>query len=938
MAKFKPVSSQVNFPQLEEDILSYWKEKKIFERSVEERPEDKQYTFYDGPPFITGLPHYGSLLPSIAKDLFPRYKTMMGYRVRRVWGWDCHGLPAENKVEDKLGLKGKRDILDLGIDKFIEECRTYVSEVSAEWDWYIDHIGRWVDIKNAYKTMDLPYMESVMWAFKQIYDKGLIYKGWKSVLFCTRCSTQLSNFEIAMDNSYKDVEDDSVFIKFRLKDDPKTSIVAWTTTPWTLPANLALAVNDKERYVKVKVGEEFLIVAEKLAKTVLGEEPEEVTPINGSELVGLAYEPLYPWAKANENDYKVYAADFVSMEDGTGIVHIAPGFGEDDFEFGKEHKLSMIAHVDDEGKFTTEVEHFQGEYFKKANPLVTEDLKNRGLLLKEMKITHSYPFCYRCGTPLIYKAQQSWFLAVNEVKNHLLETNELINWVPKHMKTGRFKRGLESAPDWNLSRSRYWGSPIPVWECQCGEIFVPGSIQELEERSGRKIEDLHKPGIDEVTVKCEKCGKDVKRVPEVLDCWFESGSMPYGQLHYPFEHKQEFEDGFPADFITEYVAQTRGWFYSLHVIANALMNSNAFKNCVVTGVILGRDGRKMSKLFKNYPDPRELLEKYGGDALRVYLMSQPVMKGEDMNFSDDGVPDVTRGFLLILWNSYKFFVDYATVANWDCDTDQAKVRDQLTLMDRWILASLTQLVFDLHDAFNNYDTIAVTRLLRRFVVDDFSTWYIRRSRDRVGPTAEPADRNVALSVMYGVLVTLTKLAAPLIPFTTEAIYHNLTGGESVHLATYPEGDKSMIDHELIGDMYLLREIVEQGHAARKELGIKIRQPLANFTYRGRVKLKEEMEQVAAEELNVKRVTWESADERTVDFDTKVTEALKQEGEARELIRAIQQARKEAKTSLDEPVIAFAPNWPEAFEDMIKQQTLAKELRKADTVKVETLSS
>jgi isoleucyl-tRNA synthetase len=935
MAKFKDVPSNVNFPSLEEEIINFWKDNKIFEKSVDERPIDNAYTFYDGPPFITGMPHHGSLLPSIAKDVIPRYWTMKGKRVKRVWGWDCHGLPTENKVEEKLGLKSKRDIETIGIKRYITECYTYVQNVSQEWEWYIDHIGRWVDFKNAYKTMDLNYMETVMWVFAQIYKKGLIYKSNRTSLFCPRCSTPLSNFEIAMDNSYRMVEDPAISIKFKLKDSD-AYVLAWTTTPWTLPGNLALAVNQNETYTEIEYQNERLILAKARLEAVLdNNEYKVVREFPGSELLGLAYEPLYKFFNVSERDYHIYHGDFVSMEDGTGIVHIAPGFGEDDAELGKKENLSVIDHVDDEGKIISVVKPFADLFVKKADPVVIEDLKNRNLLFKEGKIIHSYPFCYRCGTPLIYKTQNAWFLNVQSLKPQMEKTNELINWVPEHIKHGRFGQGIASAPDWCLSRSRYWASPIPVWECECGERYVPESIKDLEERSGQKVTNLHKPDIDEVTITCQKCGRTVHRVPEVLDCWFESGSMPYAERHYPFENKEQFEKEFPADYIIEYIAQTRGWFYTLHVISNAMFASEAFKNCVVTGVIMGTDGRKMSKLFKNYPDPKMIIQKYGGEALRLYLMGSVVMVGENMNISEKDIQDKVKDVTLPLWNCYKYLTTYGNIHNWT--PSQNLLTDPQNILDKWIITRTNQLTSEFADWLEKYNIPNAVRLVAPYI-EDLSRWYIRQSRDRfVNGDTE------ALQTLWQVLVQFTKTTAPLIPFITEEFYQNLVlpfddnAPESVHLTFYPEVQKQ--NEKLLQDMAYVREICEQGNMVRKTQNISTRQPLSKAIVATPqpLSLSQDLINIIKNELNVKDVEInKSEDQLVVKLDTDITPELKAEGEMRDLIRQIQSLRKEANLDLKDQIKIFAPVWPENFENEILSKTLGISIEKSDTLRIEKI--
>lgn len=933
MAKFKPVSSQVDFAKTEENIIKFWKEKKIFEKSIEKEAPNGDWNFLDGPPFITGMPHYGNILPWVPKDIFPRYWTMRGFRVRRVWGWDCHGLPAENKVEEQLGVKRKRDIEEkIGVGKFIEACKTYVNNVSSEWEWYVDHVGRWVDLKNAYRTMDLSYMETVMWVFKQMYEKDLIYKGLRVSLFCPHCSTPISNFEVAMDaDNYKDLTEGTAVYKYPLKGEKDTFLLAWSTTPWNKLVTSALAVNPELTYVKVSQGDENYILAKGTVK-MLKEEPYKVLEeFEGSELVGKEFVPHYDFYKIEpgKKTFIVVGDEFVTAEEGTGVVTIAP-YGEEDLAVMQRENIQMVLHVDEEGMVRDFVPKFGGLYYLKADKLVLEDLEERGFVYRIDEHIHSVPHCWRCATRLFYAPQDAWYVNVQVLKEQMKKTNEEVNWFPKHFKYGRFLKSLEAAPDWNISRSRYWGSPIPVWECECGERFVPGSIAELEEQSGRKITDLHKPAIDEVTVKCEKCGRKVRRVSEVLDSWTEAGSAPFAERHFPFNKDIKLEEFFPPDFIVEYTGQIRAWFYVLHVISTALYGSNAFKNAMVTGVLLGTDGRKMSKNFGNYPDPKMVLEKYGGDALRVYFMGAPIMKGEDINFSEEGVAEAYR-FLLVFWNTYKFFVEYASLSDWSPDGGDHK----LTVLDRWILSRLTQLVVDLKKAYEGYNTNDIVKYTKEFILNDFSTWYIRRSRDRVDLSADPLDRDTSLSIMYEVLVMVNKLAAPLVPFITEEIFKSLTNEESVHLQGFPEEDKELLDEKLMKDMAQVRKIAEMGHAKRKEAGIRLRQPLAAVTYKLPERLSEELEKIIADELNVKKVEYikSSADTLKVDLDTKITQELKEEGEARDLIRQIQQLRKEEDLTLADKTKIVARSWPKSFEEQILKSTASVSIEKGPQLKV-----
>lgn len=935
MSKFRNIDPKISFTSLEEEIIKFWKDKKIFEKSVESRPKENSYSFYDGPPFITGSPHHGSLLPSIAKDVIPRYWTMKGKRVRRVWGWDCHGLPAENKVEELLGLKSKKDIESIGIKKYIDACYDYVQNVSQEWPWYIDHIGRWVDLKHAYKTMDLNYMESVMWVFSEIYKKDLIYKSHRVSLFCPRCSTPLSNFEIAMDNSYKMVDDPAIFIKFKLKGQNKY-IVAWTTTPWTLPGNLALAINKNETYIEIEHENQNLIFAKSRLEAVCNTFNYKIlNEFNGEKLIDLEYEPLYNFYKKNNKDYHIYHADFVSMTDGTGVVHIAPGFGEDDSLFGKQYGLSIISHVDDEGKIDPKITPFANLFVKKADPLVIEDLKNRNLLLKEEKINHSYPFCYRCGTPLIYKSQNAWYLNVQKIKDQMKTSNQKINWVPEHIKDGRFGQGIETAPDWCLSRSRFWASPIPIWECSCGEKFVPSSIAQLETKSGKKILNLHKPEIDEITIVCDKCGKTVHRVPEVLDCWFESGSMPYAQLHYPFENKEFFEKSFPADYIIEYIGQTRGWFYTLHVLSNALFTSESFKNCVVTGVIMGNDGRKMSKLFKNYPDPKMILQKYGGEAYRLCLMSSVVMIGENMNIDEKEFDNQVKNVLLPLWNSFKYLLTYANLHGWSPKLDYYESKNSL---DVWIQNQTNQLTKNISQSLEKYNLPDATRLIETYV-NDLSRWYIRQSRDRfVNGNTD------ALQTLWQVLVQFSLTTAPIIPFITEYFWQNLVipfdskKSESIHLELYPKINQ--VDHKTIDNMAIVQQICEQSNMIRKTNNISTRQPLSKLTISTNQKLDldNSLLEIIKNEINIKNIEiTKSSVNFSVSLDTNLTPELIAEGEARSLIREIQSLRKESALNLKDKIKIYSNNWPKSFESEILSKTLAVSIEKSSNLKIEKIS-
>jgi len=962
---FKPVDPKVNFPSLEEEILKYWKENKIFEKSVDARPEDKKWTFLDGPPFITGMPHYGSLLVSIPKDVFPRFWTMKGYRVRRVWGWDCHGLPAENKVETKLGLKSKREIEEkIGVKKFIDECKLYVSEVSSEWEWYVDHIGRWVDFKNAYRTMDMSYMESVMWVFKQMYDKDFIYKGLRVSLYCPHCATPISNFEVAMDaDNYKEITDHGTTYKYKLKDEENTYILAWSTTPWNKIVTPALAVNPDLVYVKVRPhfakasrgeqNDEFYILAKSTLKILNNnshpEQSEEsidpsvkpqddsskfeiVAEMKGENLIGLKFEPHYDYYKIGpgEKAFEIIGGDFVTADEGTGVVTIA-AYGEEDLKVMKELNIHIELHLDEEGTVKSDVPFFGGMYYLKANKAVNEDLAARNLVYKDEEYTHKVPLCWRCHTRLYYAPQNAWYVKVQELKSLMKKTNDEVNWFPKHFKYGRFLKSLENAPDWNISRSRYWGSPVPVWECECGERFVPGSIKDLEEASGREVKDLHKPEIDEVVVKCKKCGKDTKRVPEVLDSWIEAGSASFAERHFPFDEQWKLKDFFPPDFIVEYTGQIRAWFYVLHVIGAALYESKAFKNVAVTGVILGTDGRKMSKNYGNYPDPKEMLSKYGGDALRLYLMGSPVMHGEDIIISEEQYKQQVRGMMLVIWNVYNFFVTYANLDMWD--TNKVSESQSKNILDKWVLSLLNKLVKEVTEDLEKYDTVEAIACLQKFV-DQFSTWYIRRSRERVGGSENIEDQNAFYATCHEVLVTFSKLLAPIAPFLAESMYRNLTGEESVHLADWPQARVEVIDAALEESMLQAISVASVVHEFRKSSGAKVKIPFKELSYSGPVDIAEDLLKVLELETNVYRLKFEKVqDVFEVSGDTTEANQDLVAGVVRDIVRKIQQERKVLGTTFSEQVDVVISDWPQEFEAEIKKKALVRNLIKSDTFEV-----
>ncbi len=1075
----------------EEEVLAFWKENKTFERSLEKKASKGEFVFYDGPPFATGLPHTGSLLSSIIKDVIPRYKTMRGYHVRRRWGWDTHGLPIESLVEKELGLKIKKDILDVGIAAFNEKARSMVLKFVHDWEQYVERVGRWVDFGNSYKTMDNTYIESVWWALKSIYDKGHLYEGKKVLMYCTHCETPLAKAEIAMDNTYKDVTEEAVTVKFALKDQPKTFFLAWTTTPWTLPGNVALAVGPEIEYVKASVGDTTYILAKERVATVLKDTTHVIVgTVKGSDLVGKAYEPLFDVTPLqSEKSYRVQVAEFVTTEDGTGIVHIAPMYGEDDFQLGAREGLPQVQLLNANGTYNDLAPEFlRGARWKEANKDIKKNLDERGILFARNNHTHSYPHCYRCATPLIYNAVSSWFINIQDVKQNMLSENQKVNWVPEHLKNGRFGKIVESAPDWTISRNRFWASPLPIWKSKEGRVMVIGSLEELKEKvkksgntyftmrhgesetnaqgilncekdapypltkegrhgvleaarafkaSGKSVDlivaspfvrtketveifagelgvseenirfeerlgeynfgelngismiewhekyplsvdrfykgvpggendmqvrlrmmrvvqeleekevgktilivshgtplwllhsavnglskeetalrflpgypnnaavqaldyapmpvnaeyelDLHRPYTDDLVL-VDDDGVEYRRIPEVVDCWVESGCMPFAEYHYPFEGKAEFEKRTPGDFIAEYIAQTRTWFYYMHAIGVLLFDHLAFRNVVTTGTIVAADGAKMSKSKGNYTDPLELIERYGADALRLYLMNSPVMQAEDLRFRDEDVRDAHNRVIGILWNSFKFFDLYQKEYD-----GSAEARKSTHVLDRWVVALLDETSKEITAALDAYDTPRACRAIKGFV-DEYSTWYVRRSRERV--KSEWHDRHFALATQREVLLTFAKLIAPVMPFLAESIYRPIADGGSVHLEAWPEVPKKGFfaglfapKDSVLADMRQVRTIVTKALEARDKAKLKVRQPLRRLSIG--VALKEELAQIVADEVNVKEVVTDATLGDDVYLDTEITPELAREGLVREIIRMGQDERKKA---------------------------------------------
>ena len=916
---FEKVDQKVSFPDLEKQLMARWKEERTFQKSLELRSGKPRFVFYEGPPTANGKPATHHILARAFKDLFPRYKTMKGFYVERKAGWDTHGLPVEIEIEKKLNISGKFDIEnEIGIERFNELCRASVHEYVSDWVAFSERMGFWLDYDNAYWTLTSHYIQSVWWALSEMWKQGLVYKGFRVAPYCSRCATPLSSHELAQ--GYRDnVPDPSVYVRFRLKSDPKTAILAWTTTPWTLPGNVALAVDNDVDYIKVKDGEDgFLILAEARLE-VLNEAPEVVERMKGSELVGLEYEPLYPYSVPSEGRAQyVVDADFVSTEEGTGVVHTSALYGVDDLRLCQEKGIPFRHTVGLDGKFLPYVEKFAGLHVKEADPVILDDLKARGLLYRSETILHTYPECWRCRTPLIYYALDSWYVRTTERKAELIANNAATNWIPAHIKTGRMGDWLENNVDWAISRSRYWGTPLPFWVCEkCGDQRCVSSAAEI---GLDDTADLHRPFIDTVTLPCEKCGGISKRVPEVLDAWFDSGSMPFAQRGYPRHGEQEFKETFPADFISEAMDQTRGWFYSLLAISTLLFKQNAYRNVICLGLVVDPKGKKQSKSRGNVLDPNYLFDNFGSDAVRWYFYtSTPV--GENYRTSADTLRETVQQFFIPLWNCYSFFVTYARLDGFDPAQPSVAVSDR-NVLDRWLLSKLSGLVAAVSSGLDGYDANEPARKIQRFA-DDLSNWYIRRSRRRFWKSQSDSDKLAAYQTLYEALRTVCQLMAPFAPFTSDAMYRNLSQDESVHLSDFPE-PSPYLDAQVEADMARARQAVEAGLAARDAARLKVRQPLASISLPGDP-LPEDIAQIVRDELNVKELIFGAPE---VKLNTEITEELRLEGLAREIVRAIQDRRKKSGLNVEDRIdVRYEADGMllraiQRHADYIKNETLA----------------
>ena len=932
--------------EYEKALIEFWKKNQTFEKSIEQRDIDNSYVFYDGPPFITGMPHHGTLLSSVTKDAVPRFWTMRGKRVERRWGWDCHGLPAENFVEKQLGITDRREIgTKWPLATYIEKAKESMVANSEAWESTIERIGRWVDFRGAYRTMDKNYMESVWWAFKTLYDKGLIFEGRKVLMYDTKFSTPVSKAEVMMDNdAYQEVTDPSVFVKFKVVSEGELQgayLLAWTTTPWTLPANLVLAVNEKLTYGLYQVGEDKIVTLKKTADEVFEGEFEFLKDINGAELVGLEYQPLmenFSREERQKDTYHILIAEYVSDEDGTGIVHIAPAYGEADYDLALAHEVDFVDLLDEQGYYVEAAEKWlmdlgvrktdeNGIELWAANKIIAKMLLEKGIVYRIKYIKHEYPFNPRSKQRIIYRAFPSWFFNVTDSKSMLISENEKINWFPEYLKHGRFEKNIEAAPDWNLSRDRFFATAMPVWKGNKGSVKVVGSYDELYELSGVRLEDYHRPWVDEIEFEID--GEHFTRIDKVLDCWFESGSMPFAQLHYPFENREKFEKNYPADFIVEYVGQVRAWFYYVHVVNTALFSNIAYKNVITTGTLAGNDGRKMSKSLGNYTDPNLLMDQYSADSLRFLMLSSPVLAGEDFSLIDKDVSDVARK-LSMIWNVYDFFTMYAEVDGFDSDQAMA-VSEFVNPLDIWLVSRVHQVRNQITEGMEAYNIPAALSSVLEFI-DDMSNWFVRRSRRRFWKSEDDQDKLEAYSTLYYVLIYLAKILAPFTPFLAEELYQKMTGAgvvnseipESVHLLDWPEA--GVIDEAVLTQMAKTREIITAGLAERMkktefEAQIKVRQPLAKLVYAGE-KLDDFYEQIIMEEVNVKSVEHGEA----LVLDKTLTPKLLEEGKIRELIRFVQAARKKAGLNVDDRIkLMVSMEVLETYREMLMNEVLAEEL-------------